>query len=111
LKLSGTDYFFLPANPEFKMYAEKLAPVYEPEPFILEDSIKREIQRICFLDTLLNKIVYDIKEPAPQTSDLDPKDYNVDILPYYLPKSSSDTTLVFESRFESGNLRRAIQLL
>ena len=30
--------------------------------------------------------------------------------PYYVPKSVDDYTLVFESRFESGNLRRAIQV-
>ena len=29
--------------------------------------------------------------------------------PYYIPESEKDTTLVFESRFESGNLRRAYQ--
>lgn len=33
---------------------------------------------------------------------------NLEVLPYYLPTSKEDTTLVFESRFESGNLRRAI---
>ena len=30
--------------------------------------------------------------------------------PWYSPKSPDDTTLVFESRFESGNLRRALQV-
>lgn len=29
---------------------------------------------------------------------------------WYLPESFDDTTLVFESRFECGNLRRAIQV-
>lgn len=29
---------------------------------------------------------------------------------FYMPQSSDDYTLVFESRFESGNLRRAIQV-
>lgn len=29
--------------------------------------------------------------------------------PYYIKESDSDQTLVFESRFESGNLRRAIK--
>lgn len=28
--------------------------------------------------------------------------------PYYYKQQKSDTTLVFESRFESGNLRRAV---
>lgn len=32
------------------------------------------------------------------------------MLPYYLPQSRDDSVLVFESRFESGNLRRAIQV-
>jgi len=41
---------------------------------------------------------------------LDPKDYGIDVLPFYIPNSKDDTTLVFESRFESGNLRRAIQM-
>lgn len=70
---SGTDYTFLPNNPQFGNYPEKLAPLYEPEPYILEESIKREIQRICFLDTLLNKVVYDTKEPVAPTKDLDPR--------------------------------------
>ncbi len=30
--------------------------------------------------------------------------------PYYVKKDSSDRTLIFESRFESGNLRRAVQV-
>lgn len=30
--------------------------------------------------------------------------------PYYQPSFKNDYTLVFESRFESGNLRRAIQV-
>jgi len=41
---------------------------------------------------------------------LEPKDYGIDVLPFYLPTSKDDTTLVFESRFESANLRRAIQI-
>ncbi len=32
------------------------------------------------------------------------------ICPYYHPLDETDTTLVFESRFESGNLRRAVQM-
>jgi len=30
--------------------------------------------------------------------------------PYYVPSDEEDRTLIFESRFESGNLRRAIQI-
>jgi cytosolic carboxypeptidase protein 2/3 len=30
--------------------------------------------------------------------------------PYYVKESDSDATLVFESRFESGNLRRVVKV-
>lgn len=60
----------------------------------------------------MNKIVYDVTlDPPAQSKDLNPKDYGIDVLPYYVPTGKTDTTLVFESRFQSGNLRRAIQLL
>jgi hypothetical protein len=36
--------------------------------------------------------------------------YFDDLPPWYCPASPADDTLVFESRFESGNLRRAIQV-
>ena len=61
---------------------------------ILEEAIKKDIQIIIFMNTLLNKIVYDQQEPAP-TRALDPKNYAVDLLPFYLPTSEADTTLVF----------------
>lgn len=35
-------------------------------------------------------------------------DNDVTMIPYYNPMFQNDHTLVFESRFESGNLRRAI---
>lgn len=37
-------------------------------------------------------------------------DYAPGIASWYMPEGPEDTTLVFESRFESGNLRRAIQV-
>jgi len=36
-------------------------------------------------------------------------DYATDMPAWYQPRSEKDTTLVFESRFECGNLRRAVQ--
>ena len=84
--------------------------MYEPKPYILEEAIKKDIQIIIFMNTLLNKVVYD-QQDTPPTKGIDPKQYGVDVLPYYLPSSDNDTTLVFEAKFESGNLRRAIQIL
>ena len=40
------------------------------------DSLKlkrREIEKFCFADTLLNRIVYDSVDPSPFTKDVDPK--------------------------------------
>lgn len=54
-------------------------------------------------------MVYEAREVSPYTKDLDPSSYGLDILPYYIPKNKEDTILVFESRFECGNLRRVIQ--
>lgn len=34
--------------------------------------------------------------------------YYTSLKPYYVKESESDTTLLFESRFETGNLRRAL---
>ncbi len=58
----------------------------------------------------MNKLVFDSSDQSIYTSHLNPKEYDMDILPYYLPTSPDDNTLIFESRFESGNLRRAIQM-
>ena len=35
----------------------------------------------------MNKIVYDTQDTPPQTKDLDPKNYDVEVMPYYLPTS------------------------
>jgi len=36
--------------------------------------------------------------------------YYTKLKPYYKAESAMDSTLIFESRFESGNLRRAVQV-
>ena len=61
--------------------------MYEPKPFILEEAIKRDIQIICFMTSLMKKIVYDLYDNPPQTKDLNPKTYGLDVMPYYLPTS------------------------
>ena len=60
-------------------------PLYVPDEEILENSLRREIEKFCFADTLLNRIVYDSVDPSPFTKDLDPKQFNLDVMPYYLP--------------------------
>jgi hypothetical protein len=82
--------------------------MYIPKNSILEEALRREIERICFADTLINRVVYDCVDPSVYTKDIDAQSLNMDVLPFYIPQSPEDITLVFESRFESGNLRRAI---
>ena len=60
-------------------------PLYVPDEEILENSLRREIEKFCFADTLLNRIVYDSVDPSPFTKEADPKSYGIDVMPYYLP--------------------------
>jgi hypothetical protein len=92
------------------MNNEPYEPLYVPKQTVLEEALRREAEKICFQDTLLNRVVYDCLDQSFYTKNLNPADYDMDVLPYYMPESKEDTTLVFESRFESGNLRRAIQM-
>jgi hypothetical protein len=48
--------------------------------------------------------------PPPMTTEEQIKALQKPLVPYYDLQSEHDTTLVFESRMESGNLRRAIQV-
>jgi len=107
---TGLDFNLLPQNPQFIKTVDHLEPVYIPKQNILEESLKREAEKICFRETQINRVVYDCADPSIYTKNLNSKDYGMDVLPYYIPTSKEDTTLVFESRFESGNLRRAIQI-
>jgi len=38
--------------------------MYVPKQVVLEESLRREIERICFADTLLNRVVYDSADPS-----------------------------------------------
>ena len=67
----------------------------------------REVYKFKNHDKLLNRVVYDYLEPSPFINGQAPEG---EIIPYYEPLGIQDTTLLFESRFESANLRRAIQI-
>ena len=105
---TGTDFNLLPRNPEFLPRDDPYEPLYVPKADVLENALKREIEKFCFSDTLINRVVYDCSDPSGFTKDSQLDEFKLDMLPYYIPTSQNDTTLVFESRFESGNLRRAI---
>eukprot|EP00002_Diphylleia_rotans_P001480 TRINITY_DN10823_c0_g2_i1.p1 TRINITY_DN10823_c0_g2~~TRINITY_DN10823_c0_g2_i1.p1 ORF type:complete len:781 (+),score=86.13 TRINITY_DN10823_c0_g2_i1:86-2428(+) len=94
-----------------------LCPSME-EPFLVQDqkaliesSQKKDFRRS--LSSGSGRIVYDSVDSAPKPLSNHPRNLisilqHGNLTPYYVPVSSSDKTLCFESRFESGNLRRAI---
>lgn len=91
-------------------FIEDMEP-YEPiailKDGILEENIRRDAERMSHQESLMNRVVYDSIDPSPQVHDAE----RPNALPnFYVPSSKDDYTLVFESRFESGNLRRAVQV-
>ena len=42
-------------------------PLYPPQEFILEESLRREAERVVHQDNLLNRVVYDSIDPSPYT--------------------------------------------
>jgi len=80
-------------------------PMYPPQEFILEESLRREADRIAYQENLMNRVVYDSIDPSPYQQGEPPEG---ELTPFYVLQGADDNTLLFESRFESGNLRRAI---
>jgi len=62
---TGTDFNLLPRNPEFLPKDDPYEPLYVPKADVLENALKREIEKFCFSDTLINKVVYDCSESSP----------------------------------------------
>lgn len=94
-------------------------PILPQNPNLISQMIARDQNRLQNPQNLLNRVVYDCIDPSPISHNhtaADPKPYHIPhvgqchLPPYYQPLSPTDNTLVFESRFESGNLRRAIQV-
>ena len=119
---------FLKRGPLHFLDAEDEEPLYEPQENILEDCLKREAERVGYNENLINKVVYDVvedkngvpffkEEPNAESEENSPLlptstncDNDADFPTWYQPANEKDTTLVFESRFESANLRKAIQI-
>ena len=123
---------FLKCGPKHIMDAEQNEPLYPPAENILEDCLRREAERVAQQENLVNRIVYDSVDADPSKSgEEQPQtdayneiaegkspslpsttncDNDQDFPAWYQLKSDEDTTLQFESRFESANLRRALQI-
>ena len=70
--------------------------------------MRREAERVAHQESLLNRVVFDAIDPSPYNQQATAPEGEVP--PFYIPVSADDNTLLFESRFECGNLRRAIQV-
>jgi hypothetical protein len=53
----------------------------------------------------MNRVVYDCIDPSPYTQGGEQEE---EFANFYKGQGADDYTLIFESRFECGNLRRAI---
>jgi hypothetical protein len=75
----------LPNPPTFEQHAERFEPMYIPKQTILEESLRREIERICFADTLLNRVVFDSSDVSSYTKEIEPSSLGMDMMPFFLP--------------------------
>lgn len=91
--------------------AEEFEPLYTPRDNILEDCLWWEAERVAHQENLMNWVVYDCIDPSPYlTPDTQSTGKEGELPLFYVKQNEDDHTLYFESWFESGNLRRAIQV-
>ena len=81
-----------------------------PKENLLDEILARESDRYTNQEIVMNRIVYDCIDSSPYKEDFLNSSQD-DLQPFYIPMNLEDDTLIFESRFESGNLRRAIQVI
>ena len=55
-------------GPMHFMDAEDLEPLYVPQENILEECLRREAERVAHQENLMNRVVYDSVDAAPQSS-------------------------------------------
>ena len=94
-------------------------PLEEPEPGIAEQMVMHDAERIQVPGNVRNFVVYDAHQASASggggstgggSDAAGNGDAAGDLPSNYEPRGSDDHTLVLNSRFESGNLRRAIKV-
>jgi len=106
---------------------EEAELLYTAPESLFDEIVRAEAERISQPEGVKNRIVYDsVGDPfkaetsPPPFSQTGPDlfggvgfqprtEIKPHLAPYYTPTGPDDRTLFFESRFESGNLRRAVQ--
>ena len=113
-----------------------LEPLRPPPPELVARMLLHDAERVAHPESVMNRVVYDSQSPTPSVSSVcgilrrrqrrrqrrreQPPRLSVPprrstaaasrLSPRYRVVSPHDATLVFESRMESGNLRRAVQV-
>ena len=105
---TGTGLPMMTKTPEFLEDVEPYEPIWVIPEGIQEECLKREAERVAHQENLMNRVVYDCIDPSPHSTTMELPEG--ELAPYYIPTTEEDCTLVFESRYESGNLRRAVQV-
>ena len=59
-------------------------PLYPPQEFILEESLRREADRIAYQENLMNRVVFDSIDPSPYQQGEAPEG---EITPFYVPQT------------------------
>ncbi|KAL0248379.1 hypothetical protein GEMRC1_003615 [Eukaryota sp. GEM-RC1] len=91
--------------PDHPIHRDPTVPV---RPDLANQLTSEYLQRSLCPQKVLNRVVYDSLQPPPNTPT--PPVIVGNLPPWYHLVDEDDATLVFESRFESGNLRRAVQV-
>lgn len=120
---SGTGLpLIYPPPQHINVVPETPEELHESSHGLVSRMLLHDANRLANPGDLLNRVVYDCLDKSPMNNESwalgptandngDQLVYSKKLRPYYTPLGPEDTTLVFESRFESGNLRRAIQVL
>jgi len=83
--------------------------VYNRYASLMSSSAMSQIQSIYKTDFNPMTLLVNIKDLIAQDTKVPPP-ANAMLMPYYSPTDQDDKTLVFESRFESGNLAMVFKL-
>jgi hypothetical protein len=118
--------------PPARMGPRSCVPPPFPEPLLpvgpeaRAEAARRDAERAAQPESLIGRLVYDSLVPPHRPAAATGVSggpagcggsgrgagfaYAPGLEPWYCPESADDTTLVFESRFECGNLRRVVQV-
>ena len=70
--------------------ASDFEPLYPPQEFILEESLRREAERVAHQESLMNRVVFDAIDPSPYTQNQSTEPNEGELSPFYVPSSSED---------------------